>query len=318
MPLAVGISFRKTGKTYWFDPAGLALNRGDQVIADTATGQEIGEVRTPPHDVSEAELTLPLKPVLRLAGIDDQRRINENKLKEQQAFRTALEKITQHELPMKLVSVECAFDRSKMTFHFVAENRVDFRELAKDLARTLHCRVELHQIGVRDEAKMLGGLGTCGRELCCATFLSDFEPVGIKMAKEQDLSLNPQKISGACGRLMCCLAYEYPCYHEAKQHLPKLGSKVVTEKGPGKVSYVDVIREEVEISLEEGGKLTLGGPEAKALRCERCPKGSGKSCAPRLELVEGAELPEATEEFLEEPAEPQVVTQEPDELERTE
>ena len=270
---AAGICFHKAAKVYWFDPAGLELRRGEKVIVETASGQEMAEVKIPLAEVSEEGLSLPLKPVLRRANTEDQRKVNENKLKEQQAFRTGLEKIRQFELPMKLIFVECAFDRSRMVFHFSAENRVDFRELAKELARTLHCRVELHQIGVRDETKLIGGLGTCGKELCCATFLTEFEPVGIKMAKEQDLSLNPQKISGVCGRLMCCLAFEYACYKEAKQRLPRVGSKVTTFRGVGKVMEIDVPKEELVIELEEGGRVRIKATEVKpAEGCETCPR----------------------------------------------
>jgi len=266
MPLAVGVAFRNSGKIGWFDPCGLELEAGDEVIVETDSGEEYGRVRAIPRERPDQELPKPLKQVRRKAAIDDLRRVNENKFREQQAFRTALEKIAQHELPMKLIAVDCIFDRSKMIFHFVAENRVDFRELAKDLARTIRCRVELHQIGVRDEAKMLGGLGPCGRELCCCSFLSEFEPVGIKMAKEQDLSLNPQKISGVCGRLMCCLAFEFGCYKEAKRGCPKVGARVETPSGLGKITEINVVRGEVAIALEEGGGMRLSLAEAAALR----------------------------------------------------
>ncbi len=257
MITAVGICFRRGGRIYWFDPAGLDLGRGDKVVAETAAGPELGEVKITPREITEEGLSLPLKPVLRQATVEDLRRANENKLRETSALRTAVEKAAQFGLPMKVIAAECTFDRSKTVFHFAAEGRVDFRELARELARTLKCRVELHQVGVRDEAKLLGGLGTCGRELCCASFLADFEPVGIKMAKEQDLSLNPQKISGACGRLMCCLAYEYPCYKEVRKRLPRMGSKIPTPKGPGRLVGIDVPREEALIALEEGGDIRV-------------------------------------------------------------
>jgi cell fate regulator YaaT (PSP1 superfamily) len=270
MITAVGVAFRKAGKVYWFDPQGLELKQGDAVVTETAGGLELGKVKVAISEIDEEGMALPLKPVLRLASTDDLRRENENRFREQQAYHTAQEKIKQHNLPMKLISAECTFDRTRMVFHFAAENRVDFRELAKDLARALRLRVELHQIGVRDEAKLLGGLGPCGRELCCAGFLTDFEPVGIKMAKEQDLSLNPQKISGVCGRLMCCLAYEFPCYKEAKQHLPKLGAKINTPKGPGRVSELNVPRNEIVIELEEGGRLRMSAAELD--KCSFCPR----------------------------------------------
>jgi cell fate regulator YaaT (PSP1 superfamily) len=272
MAIVVGISFRRAGKIYWFDPVDLELRRGDKVVADTAEGTELGEVKAPPMEVPDEQILQPLKPLLRLADIDDIRRENENRFREQEAFRTGQEKISQYNLPMKLIGVECAFDRSRIIFHFVAESRVDFRDLARDLARTLKSRVELHQVGVKDEAKLLGGLGSCGKELCCASFLSDFEPVGIKMAKEQDLSLNPQKISGVCGRLMCCLAYEYPCYREVKTRLPKLGGKVDTERGPGRVTAIDTPREEAIVTLEEGGTVRIKAAPATTACCEECPK----------------------------------------------
>jgi cell fate regulator YaaT (PSP1 superfamily) len=272
MITAVGITFRRAGKVYWFDPEDLELRRGQKVIADTAAGQEMGEVKVEPGEISEEGLSLPLKPIMRAATPDDLRRENENRLKEEEFHTLAQEKILQHGLPMKLVGVETMFDRSRVTFHFVAESRVDFRELAKDLARACHCRVELHQVGVRDETKIIGGVGPCGRELCCAAFLNDFEPVAIKMAKEQDLSLNPQKISGVCGRLMCCLAYEYYSYREVKKGLPKVGSKITTPKGVGKVVSVDVPREEVIVSLEEGGTLRLSAEDASGCTCETCPR----------------------------------------------
>jgi cell fate regulator YaaT (PSP1 superfamily) len=272
MITAVGITFRRAGKVYWFDPEGLELRRGQKVVADTAAGQELGDVKVEPGEISEEGLSLPLKPILRAATPDDLRRENENRLKEQEFHTIAQEKILQHGLPMKLVGVESMFDRSRVTFHFVAESRVDFRELAKDLARACHCRVELHQVGVRDETKIIGGVGPCGRELCCAAFLNDFEPVAIKMAKEQDLSLNPQKISGVCGRLMCCLAYEYCSYREVKKTLPKVGSKITTPKGIGKVIEIDVPREEAIVALEEGGTLRLSVEESAGCACETCPR----------------------------------------------
>jgi cell fate regulator YaaT (PSP1 superfamily) len=272
MITAVGITFRRAGKVYWFDPEGLELRRGQMVVVETAGGQELGKVKAEPEEISEEGLTLPLKPILRAATPEDLRREDDNRLREQECFAIAEEKIVQHGLPMKLVGVESLFDRSRMTFHFVAESRVDFRELAKDLARACHCRVELHQVGVRDETKIIGGLGPCGRELCCAAFLSDFEPVAIKMAKEQDLSLNPQKISGVCGRLMCCLAYEYCSYREVKKGFPRVGSKITTPKGVGKITGIDVPREEAIIALEEGGTVRLSAEEVSGCNCEVCPR----------------------------------------------
>lgn len=207
----VGVRFKKAGKIYYFDPGKLSLSPGTEVIVETVRGLEYGYVMVGPKDVSEEEITQPLKKVIRVATKEDRKKLQENLDKEKKAFQIGLEKIEQHKLKMKLIDVEYTFDRNKIIFYFTADGRVDFRELVKDLAAVFRVRIELRQIGVRDEAKMLGGLGPCGRPLCCSTFLGEFEPVSIKMAKEQNLSLNPTKISGICGRLMCCLKYE--CEH---------------------------------------------------------------------------------------------------------
>ncbi|HHZ19676.1 MAG TPA: stage 0 sporulation family protein [Firmicutes bacterium] len=213
----VGVQFKSAGKVYYFDPGGLELTVGMPVIVETARGQEYGTVVQGPKEVSESEVTLPLKTVLRIGTPEDKVQLEENKEREKKAFKIGLEKIAAHNLEMKLIDVEYTFDRSKIIFYFTADGRVDFRELVKDLASVFRTRIELRQIGVRDEAKMLSGLGPCGRPLCCATFLGDFEPVSIKMAKEQNLSLNPAKISGICSRLMCCLKFESESYRSAKQ-----------------------------------------------------------------------------------------------------
>lgn len=210
----VGVRFKKAGKIYYFDPGDLSLSPGTEVIVETVRGLEYGYVMVGPKEVSEEEITQPLKKVIRVATEEDRKKLQENREKEKKAFQIGLEKIEQHQLKMKLIDVEYTFDRNKIIFYFTADGRVDFRELVKDLAAVFRVRIELRQIGVRDEAKMLGGLGPCGRPLCCSTFLGEFEPVSIKMAKEQNLSLNPTKISGICGRLMCCLKYEYDNYKE--------------------------------------------------------------------------------------------------------
>lgn len=210
----VGVRFKRAGKIYYFSSGDLALDMNDKVIVETARGVEFGECVIPPRKVTEEEVVLPLKPVIRKASPEDERIVNENKAKEKEAFQVCLKKITDHQLPMKLVDVEYTFDGNKIIFSFTAEGRVDFRELVKDLASVFRTRIELRQIGVRDEAKMLGGVGSCGRILCCSSFLGDFEPVSIRMAKDQKLSLNPTKISGICGRLMCCLKYENSAYDE--------------------------------------------------------------------------------------------------------
>jgi len=235
----VGVRFKKAGKIYYFDPGEVALAAGDHVIVETVRGMEYGEVVVGPKEVPEEGLVLPLKKVIRKATAEDALQVEENKRKAERAFDICLEKIASHGLPMKLIDVEYTFDGSKIIFYFTAEGRVDFRELVKDLASVFKTRIELRQIGVRDEAKMLGGLGPCGRPLCCATFLGDFEPVSIKMAKQQSLSLNPTKISGICGRLMCCLKFESEYYRDAKSGGPDvLEAEPVVEEVPDEVEEV--------------------------------------------------------------------------------
>lgn len=250
----VGIRFKQAGKIYYFEPAGFALKTGDNVIVETARGIEFGEVMIGPKEVSEEKVTLPLKKVIRIATPEDAAQLRENQEKEKKAFDICQEKIGQHQLEMKLVDVEYTFDRSKIIFYFTADGRVDFRELVKDLATVFRTRIELRQIGVRDEAKMLGGLGPCGRPLCCGTFLGDFEPVSIKMAKEQNLSLNPVKISGICSRLMCCLKFESNCYREAKVDLPLIGGKVRVDGREGKILETNPLKESVVVLFDDNSK----------------------------------------------------------------
>lgn len=253
MPLVVGVSFKKAGKVYYFDPSGIELHEGDHVIAETSRGIEYCEVMLEPKEVSESEIVPPLKKIIRLATQADTARKESNALKEKQAMSVCLQKIQNHGLPMKLIDAEYSFDSSQVTIFFSSESRVDFRELVKDLAGALKTKVQLHQVGVRDEAKFFGGIGTCGRSLCCASFLGNFEPVSMKMAKEQSLFLNPLKFSGICGKLMCCLKYEYSMYREVKSRLPEIGSIVVTPKGPGRLVEINVIKETMNIVLEAGG-----------------------------------------------------------------
>jgi cell fate regulator YaaT (PSP1 superfamily) len=215
MPVVVGVRFKPAGKIYYFDSEEVKTNAGDAVIVETARGIEFGEVVLGERTVREEDLTLPLKKVIRIATLEDKETLRENQMKEREALRICQDKIKEHNLPMNLIDVEYTFDRGKIIFYFTAEGRVDFRELVRDLAGIFKTRIELRQIGVRDEAKMLGGIGSCGRELCCSTFLGDFEPVSIRMAKDQNLSLNPTKISGICGRLMCCLKFESEHYDNA-------------------------------------------------------------------------------------------------------
>ncbi|MBR7114131.1 MAG: stage 0 sporulation family protein, partial [Firmicutes bacterium] len=240
MTKIVGVRFRPNGKIYYFQPQDLHIENGDPVIVETARGIEFGHVVLPPREVSNKEITAPLKDVLRVATAEDIAKNNENKEAEKKAFAVCQQKIAQHNLPIKLVEVSYAFDVSKIIFYFTADGRVDFRDLVKDLASVFRTRIELRQIGVRDEAKMLGGLGACGRSLCCGTFLSDFQPVSIRMAKDQNLSLNPTKISGSCGRLMCCLKYEQDVYEELLKLTPKVGAIVMTEEGKGMVVDTDL------------------------------------------------------------------------------
>jgi len=255
MPKAVGVSFRTGGKTYLYDPEGIPLVPGNEVVVPAARGVEFGLVVSSIREVSEEELGEPLKKVMRRATPADSERKRENARKKEEAYRTGRRMIQEHGLPMKLVDVDYVFDGSSMVFYFTAEGRVDFRELVKDLASSLKARIELRQVGVRDEAKMVGGLGPCGRDLCCSLFLSDFNPVSIKMAKEQDLPLNPAKISGICGRLMCCLKYEVEAYEEFNLNAPAFGSKVELEEGEGTVAGYQVPLGLVVVELEGGRKV---------------------------------------------------------------
>jgi cell fate regulator YaaT (PSP1 superfamily) len=251
----VGVRFKKAGKIYYFDPSSLPIDKENCVIVETARGIEYGRVVIGKKDVEEADVVLPLKKVIRMANDQDAKVVDENKLAAKEAFATGIDKIQQHQLKMKLVDVEYTFDRNKIIFYFTAEGRVDFRELVKDLAGIFRTRIELRQIGVRDEAKMLGGIGPCGRTLCCSTWLGDFEPVSIKMAKDQNLSLNPTKISGLCGRLMCCLKYEHDQYESAKDDLPTVGSYVVTSLGDGKLVGINSNKRLAQVQIFDMGKV---------------------------------------------------------------
>lgn len=246
----VGVRFKKAGKIYYFDPDELDIRKGDNVIVETIRGIEFGNAAVGIREVSEEDIVAPLKKVLRIATPEDCIKYEENKSKEGEAFKICLEKIKNHDLGMKLIDVEYTFDNNKIIFYFTADGRVDFRELVKDLASVFKTRIELRQIGVRDEAKMLSGIGPCGRSLCCATFLGEFEPVSIKMAKEQSLSLNPTKISGICGRLMCCLKYEQDVYEDVRKVLPKVGALVDTAEGRGEVIESSVLYEMVKVKMD--------------------------------------------------------------------
>ena len=247
----IGVRFRNAGKIYYFDPKKLPIKKGDHVIVETARGIEYGSVVADAREVTDDQVVQPLKPVIRIANADDNARAQRNKEKEKEAFRICLEKIRKHKLEMKLIDTECTFDNNKVLFYFTADGRIDFRELVKDLASVFKTRIELRQIGVRDETKVVGGVGICGRELCCHTFLSEFAPVSIKMAKEQNLSLNPTKISGVCGRLMCCLKNEEDTYEYLNSRLPGIGDRVIADDGlKGEVQSVNVLRQLVKVLVD--------------------------------------------------------------------
>ena len=263
----VGVRFKSVGKIYYFDPKGLTAEKGNKVIVETVRGQEIGDIVIPNRMVEENEKFLPLSPVIRLATNQDMEKNAENKKKEQEAFAICEEKILKHKLDMTLINVEYTFDNSKIIFNFVSEGRVDFRELVKDLAAIFKTRIELRQIGVRDETKTISGLGVCGRKVCCSEFLSEFAPVSVKMARDQSLSTNPQKISGACGKLICCLNYEQETYDEAYKTMPRVGNYVETPKGNGLVSEVNVVAEYIRVKIdgEEGQHAVFKPKEVKLL-----------------------------------------------------
>ena len=297
----IGVRFRAAGKIYFFDPGKLEIKKGDNVIVETARGVEFGTVVGDPKQVTDDQVIQPLKPVLRVATERDKKQEEENKAKEKKAFDICLEKIRKHGLEMKLIDAEYTFDNNKVLFYFTADGRIDFRELVKDLASVFKTRIELRQIGVRDETKIRGGIGVCGRPLCCHTHLPEFIPVSIKMAKEQNLSLNPTKISGVCGRLMCCLKHEEETYEELNRKLPNVGDFVTTNDGKkGEVQSVNVLRQLVKILVEvddekelleyhadnlrfkkkfnKNNKIELDDPELKELeKLERKERQEGKS-----------------------------------------
>lgn len=272
----ISIKFREDGRTYSFDPGNKKYSVGDHVIVTTARGTECGKVTSANHSVPDEQIIKPLKQIVRPATETDIKKSEENKKKEKSAFSVCEEKIAKHKLEMKLVDVEISFDSSKMIFFFTAETRVDFRELVKDLASTFHTRIELRQIGVRDEAKKLGGLGICGQSYCCSRFLNDFQPVSIKMAKEQNLSLNPTKISGCCGRLMCCLKYEQDAYEKLNKITPRVGSLVNTPNGPATVIDTNLLTGNLKVKVgEEGIPFNINRNEVKIIKKSK-PKTSAE------------------------------------------
>lgn len=286
----IGVRFRTAGKIYYFDPREFTIKRDDHVIVETARGIEFGTVVMPPKDIEETRVVQPLKPVLRLASQKDMEQEATNRKKEKEAFRICLEKIKKHNLEMKLIDAEYTFDNNKVLFYFTADGRIDFRELVKDLAAVFKTRIELRQIGVRDETKIVGGIGICGRPLCCHTYLSEFAPVSIKMAKEQNLSLNPTKISGVCGRLMCCLNNEEEIYEELNRKLPNVGDFVTTEDGlKGEVHSVNILRQLVKVLVEVNDEKELKEYKVEQLRFKRRHKNK-KGDTSTEELKELKEL----------------------------
>ena len=257
MTKIVGVRFRPAGKIYHFAPKDFDIKKGDKVIVETARGVEIGEIAVPIHEIAESDVIKPLKEIMRIATEEDKKIQAQNKEKEKEAFGICLEKIKEHKLEMKLIEVEYTFDASKILFYFTADGRVDFRELVKDLAVVFKTRIELRQVGVRDESKTVGSIGVCGRGLCCSQFLGEFEPVSIKMAKEQGLSLNPTKISGACGRLMCCLKYEQSTYEELLKVTPRQGSIVQTPAGKGTVESVSLLKGLLKVKIGDDNEKAL-------------------------------------------------------------
>lgn len=266
----VGVRFRTAGKVYYFDPKKFEIKKGDHVIVETARGLEYGTVVAPLKEITDDEISQPLKPVIRVATPKDDAQEQANREKEKEALKICLEKIQKHNLDMKLIDAEYTFDNNKVLFYFTADGRVDFRELVKDLAAVFKTRIELRQIGVRDETKIIGGIGICGRPLCCHTFLDEFAPVSIKMAKEQNLSLNPTKISGVCGRLMCCLKNEEETYEELNRRLPNVGDYVTADDGlKGEVHSVNVLRQLVKVLVEVGDEKEIHEYKVEQLRFKR-------------------------------------------------
>ncbi len=283
----IGVRFRTAGKVYFFDPGKLEIKQGDHVIVETARGIEYGTVIGAPREVEEEKVVQPLKSVLRIANQKDDEQEASNRQKEKDAFKICLEKIRKHDLQMKLIDAEYTFDNNKVLFYFTADGRIDFRELVKDLASVFKTRIELRQIGVRDETKILGGIGICGRPLCCHTHLSEFAPVSIKMAKEQNLSLNPTKISGVCGRLMCCLKNEEETYEELNRKLPNVGDYVTTDDGlKGEVQSVNVLRQLVKVIVDVGDEKEIQEYRADQLRFKRRHGKNRKAEANDAELKE--------------------------------
>ena len=297
MTKIVGIRFRTAGKIYYFDPLDFELETAMHVIVETARGIEMGTVLIPPKEVEDDKVIQPLKPVIRVATDEDEKNVERNREREKEAFKICKEKIIRHGLEMKLVDAEYTFDNNKLLFYFTADGRIDFRELVKDLAAVFRTRIELRQIGVRDETKMMGGLGICGRELCCKSYLSDFVPVSIKMAKEQNLSLNPTKISGVCGRLMCCLKNEQETYEYLNSRMPNVGDIVVSRDGTrGEVKSLNVLRQNVKVLVENGDEKEMREFAVDDLKFTPGRRKDVKVTAEELKELEGLEDNDETAE----------------------
>ena len=299
MPRVVGVAFKRVARSYWFEPGELELNDMDRVVVETTRGVEIGTVRVTSREIPEEELQAPLKRVLRMAGPRDFEQEERNKELARKAIGICKERVRAHELPMKLIQGEYNFEATQVTIYFAADNRVDFRELVKDVAGHLRCKVQLHQVGARDQAKMIGGVGPCGLTLCCSTFLTEFAPISMKMAKDQSLFLNPVKFSGVCGKLMCCLSYEHENYVESKKRLPEIGSLVMTPNGQGRVVDLNIIREEVIVLLRESeAHVTFPAADVKPERTAKCPNCRGCEVDSMKEDYRDSALSDSTPEEL--------------------
>ena len=311
MTEVVSIKFRNRGKMYYFAPEGLSIRDGDLVVVETSKGLELGDVVKGNHEVDDDKVVQPLRPVARIATDDDRRIAALCRKREKEAYAVCKKKIEEHGLDMKLVDVECAFEGSKILFFFSSDGRVDFRELVKDLAGVFRTRIELRQIGVRDEARMLGGLGICGRAFCCGTFMDEFQPVSTKMAKTQSMSLNPSKISGTCGRLMCCLRYEQEAYEELVKNVPKNGAFVETPDGYGNVTQVNILRQKVRVKLDGPGDDTIRGYDADEVAAVPGGRPKDGSQPPHVLVLKPKKKKEEEEESLSRWVMPQMLAEEP-------
>ena len=294
MPVCVGVAFKRVAKSYWFDPGDLALTEGQRVVVETTRGLEIGNVKIGPHEVPAEEMQAPLKRVLRSSTEADHKQERQNRDQAKQALIVCQERVSYHQLPMKLLQAEYCFDGSQVTVYFSSESRVDFRDLVRDVAAQLRCKVQLHQVGARDQAKMIGGVGPCGLTLCCASFLTEFAPISMKMAKDQSLFLNPVKFSGVCGKLMCCLRYEHETYVDAKKRLPQIGEIVMSPEGQAKVIDLNLLKETALVQLlESKAELEFPAAELRIEKTTKCTDCRGCSVNELKEDADEAVRPDA-------------------------